>query len=157
MGEQTFMYPHSSVPMKPGDILYSPVGRSTYFVGHTVIVGSDYLITESIPGKPSGCKLTVEQYWNRHHSGNRITLLRSETGADEAAKWATENINEVKHYQVFNTNIQVVDKNYCTKWIVQAYYFGADVKLFHGLNRLFTPQQILCAPTLSKEALFIVK
>ncbi|HLQ73016.1 MAG TPA: hypothetical protein VK125_02210 [Bacillota bacterium] len=157
MSTHEHVYPHSTVPMKRGDILYSPVGRSTYFVGHTVIVGSDYLITESIPGKPSGHKLTVEQFWNRHHSGNRITLLRSDKGAEEAADWATKHIDEVNHYQVFNTNIQTIDKNYCTKWIVQAYYFGANVELFTGLNRLITPQHILCAKTLSKEALFIKK
>lgn len=70
-------YPLSKVPMLPGDILYSSIGRSTYFAGHTVIIGTHLHVLESIPGKPSGHMLTIEQFWNRHHIGDKIILLRS--------------------------------------------------------------------------------
>lgn len=149
------LYPYSNVKMHPGDILYSTIGRSTYYVGHTVIVGSNYLIKESIPGKPSGHSLTVEQFWNRHRTGDRITLLRSKTGAEEAALWATNNIHLIQDYHVMHTNINTIAKNYCSKWIVQAYYFGANVKLTRWLNRFISPQFLKRTKRLDKVAVFL--
>jgi|SRR5690625_1739432 len=148
-------YPDSNVDMLPGDILYSSIGRSTYYVGHTVIVGTDYTMKEALPGKPSGHMLTAEQFWNRHHQGDRITLLRSKTGANEAAKWATENLHLVKDYTILNHDIESIEKNYCSKWIVQAYYYGAKVKLTNYLNRFISPQFLTRTKRLEKIAVFL--
>lgn len=149
-------YPHSNINILPGDILYSTIGRSTYFVGHTVIVGTDFLMKESIPGKPSGHMLTPEQFWNRHRRGDKITLLRSKVGAEKAANWATENLHLIKDYQVLNTDIHTVAKNYCSKWIVQAYYYGANVKLTDHLNRFISPQYFKRTKKLDKIAVFSI-
>lgn len=148
-------YPYSNIEMLPGDILYSTVGRSTYYVGHTVIVGSDYLMKEAIPGKPSGHTLTAEQFWHRHHPRDQITLLRSKAGANEAAKWATDHLHLVKEYTVLNHNIESIEKNYCSKLIVQAYYYGANVKLTNYLNRFISPQFLKRTKRLEKIAVFI--
>lgn len=155
MANNIKFYPYSNIAMLPGDVLYSPIGRSTYFVGHTVIVGTDYLMKESIPGKPSGHMLTVEQYWHRHHPGDRITLLRSNIGATGAAAWATENLHLVKDYYILNTDIQTIEKNYCSKWIVQAYYYGANVMLTDSLNRFISPQYLKRTAKLDKIAVFL--
>lgn len=149
------LYPYSNIEMFPGDILYSTIGRSTYYVGHSVIVGTDFLIKESIPGKPSGHTLTVEQFWHRHHAGDRITLLRAENGAMEAAIWATDHLHLVKEYQVVNTNIKTIEKNYCSKYIVQAYYYGANIKLAKFLHRFISPQYLLRTKKLNKIAVFL--
>ena len=148
-------YPYSNIDIIPGDILYSPIGRSTYYVGHTVIVGTDYTIKESLPGKPSGHMLTMEQFWHRHLPGDRITLLRSKIGAQEAAKWATKNLHLVKDYTVLNHDINSIEKNYCSKWIVQAYYYGANVKLTNVLHRFISPQYIMRTKSLDKIAVFL--
>lgn len=142
--------------MKPGDILYSTIGRSTYYVGHSVIVGTDYLIKESIPGKPSGHTLTIGQFWGRHNKGDKITLLRAKKGAKEAARWATDHLENVKDYFIGNFNIKNVEKNYCSKFIVQAYYYGANVKLANSLNRFISPQHLNRTPKLEKVALFFI-
>src|SRR5699024_9689302 len=108
MTKEIKRYPYSNIQMLPGDILYSTIGRSTYYVGHIVIIGTDFLMKESIPGKPSGHMLTAEQFWHRHRPGDKITLLRSKVGAKEAAAWATKNLHLVKYYDIFSTNIKMV-------------------------------------------------
>lgn len=133
-------YPYTNIKMKPGDVLYSSIGRSTYFVGHVVIVGTDFLMKESIPGKPSGHSLTPEQFWHRHHKGDTITLLRARSGAYNAARWATDVLPFVEHYNLLNYDVHTVKNNYCSKFIIQAFYFGAHMKLFTFLKRLITPQ-----------------
>lgn len=153
----TKIYPFSNITMQPGDILYSTIGRSTYYVGHAVIVGSDYLIKESIPGKPSGHSLTITQFWSRHRRGDKITLLRAKAGANEAAAWATKHLGKVKDYYVGNFDLTNIEKNYCSKFIVQAYYYGAQVKLAKQLNRFISPQYLKRAKKLEKIALFWIE
>src|SRR5699024_396682 len=133
-------YPRNDINMLPGDILYSTIGRSTYFVGHTVIVGTYFLMKESIPGKPSGYMLTAEFFWNRHRRRDGITLLRSKVNAGKAAICTTENLHLIKDYQVLNTDSDILEKNYCSKWVVQAYYYGTNVKLADNVNRFISPQ-----------------
>lgn len=147
-------YPYSNVEMLPGDILYSSIGKSTYYVGHIVIIGPNYNIIESIPGNPSGHMLTAQQFWQRHNQGDQITLLRSKKGANEAAKWAQANFNYVKKYTVLNTDIKSLKNNYCSKWIIQAYYYGANVKLTLFLNRFIFPQSFERMKKIEKIALF---
>ena len=149
------LYPYSNVDMLPGDILYSTIGRSTYYVGHIVIVGTDYIMKEAIPGNPSGHMLTAEQFWHRHNQGDQITLLRSKIGAKDAARWATEHLHLVKDYTILNHDIESIEKNYCSKWIVQAYYYGANVKLTNYLNRFISPQFLKRTKRLEKIAVFL--
>ena len=154
MTKRKMQYPYSNVDMHPGDILYSTIGRATYYVGHIVIIGTDYLMKESIPGKPSGHALTPLQFWHRHRSGDKITLLRSKVGAFAAADWATKNLHLIKDYNVLNTNLHTIEKNYCSKWIVQAYYFGANVKLKDNLHQFIPPQYFKRTEKLTKIAVF---
>src|SRR5699024_1070675 len=154
MTKRKIQYPYSNVDMHPGDILYSTIGRATYYVGHIVIVGTDYLMKESIPGKPSGHALTPLQFWHRHRSGDKITLLRSKVGAFAAADCTTKNLNLNKHYIVLNTNLHTIEKNYCTKWIVQDYYCGANVKLNDNLHQFIPPQYFKQTEKIPNNAVF---
>ncbi len=147
-------YPYSTVEMLPGDILYSSIGKSTYYVGHIVIVGPNYNIIESIPGDPSGYMLSAKQFWARHNTGDEITLLRAKTGGDQAAKWALDHYNRVEKYTVLNHDIHTIKNNYCSKWILQAYYFGANIKLTPFLNRLVLPQSFERMKKIDKVAIF---
>lgn len=149
-------YPLTTISMQAGDILYSTIGRSTYYVGHSVIVGTDFLIKEAIPGKPSGHTLTIEQFWNRHNVGDKITLLRASKGGEEAAAWATDNLGKVQDYFVGNVDISNIEKNYCSKFIVQAYYYGANVKLTNWLNQFISPQHLKRTWKLEKIAVFLI-
>src|SRR5699024_5475428 len=99
-----------------------------------------------------GHSLTINQMWNRHRKGDKITLLRAPSGAQAAAKWVTENLGNVKDYWILNSNIKNREKNYCSKLIVQAYYYGANVKLTNILNRFISPQYLKHTKNLEKIA-----
>src|SRR5699024_12823734 len=88
-------YPHSPIEIMPGDVLYSSIGRSTYYVGHAVIVGTDGMCNEALPGKPAGHELTMIQIWGRHRLGDRILLMRAKARVEEAADWATKSLEGV--------------------------------------------------------------
>lgn len=148
------VYPFSNVQMLPGDILYSSISRSTYYVGHIVIIGKNFFVKEAVPGRPAGHRLTIEQFWNRHNKNDKIILLRSKYGSNEAARWATNYLHYVKDYHLGNYNIHTIQKNYCSKFVAQAYYHGANIKLTTWLNRFISPQFFMITKTLSKIALF---
>src|SRR5699024_3946510 len=99
--------------------------------------------------------LTVYQYWHRHNQGDEIMLLRSKHGASDAAKWAFENIGFVENYTVLNYNLNSLKNNYCSKWILQAFYYGANIKLTPFLTRLVLPQAFEYMKSLEKIALFL--
>jgi len=147
-------YPHSQVTMLPGDILYSPIGKSTYFVGHIVIIGADLHVKESLPTNPSGHSATIEQFWQRHRMGDTITLFRSIIGSKLAAKWAQTYVKDVKKYYLGNHDINNITQNYCSKFVMQAYYFGANIELGNRLDRLITPQALIRSPLLRKLVIF---
>lgn len=149
-------YPNTSIEVLPGDILYSPVGCSTYFVGHSVIIGTDFQIKEVLPGKPAWCSISIERFWTRHFRGDRISLLRSAKGADAAANWATMHLEKFQSYNLLNYNIQNVEKSYCYKFVTQAYFFGANVRVVRNMHRLLLPQDIKKSPRLQKIAVMEV-
>src|SRR5699024_8343280 len=93
-------YHHSPIEIMTGDELYSSIGRYTYYVGHAVIVRTDGMCKEALPGKPAGHELTILQFWGRHRFGDRILLMRAKAGGEEAADWATKYLEEVEHYNL---------------------------------------------------------
>src|SRR5690625_2671335 len=149
---KTVYFPNTSIQMFPGDVLYSSVGRSTYFVGHSVIIGENYIVKEVIPGKPGWHMLTLDQFLNRHHKNDHITLLRSSSGAQAAAQWITQNIQHFKQYNLLNYNIHNLQKSYCYKFIIQAYLHGANIQLVKNPNRLLLPNDIKKSPVLQRVA-----
>jgi len=53
-----------------------------------------------------------------------------------------------------NHRIETLERNYCSKWIVQAYYYGANVKLIDNLNQFIPPQYFKRTEKLDKIAVF---
>ena len=150
------IYPHSIIDILPGDVLYSSIGKSTYYVGHSVIIGTDYMIKEVLPGIPAWHTMTIEQFWHRHHVGDRITLLRAIEGANEAAIWITENLHRFQTYHLANYDMSNIGKSYCYKFIAQVFQYGANLDIVRNSNRILLPHDIKKSPKLQKVALFIV-
>src|SRR5699024_7623967 len=150
-------YPYSPIDILPGDVLYSSIGRSTYYVGHAVIVGTDGMCKEALPGKPAGHELSIFQFWGRHRFGDRILLMRAKVGGEEAADWATKYLEEVKHYNLLNKDFTNVAQNYCFKFIAQAYYYGAQQSILKHTNQLITPFAFKGEVQLEKTALFQIE
>lgn len=149
----TTIYPQTLIDIHPGDILYSPIGRSTYFVGHAVIIGEDYMVKEILPKTPGWQSLSIERFWNRHHYGDEITLLRSPKGANQAAHWITTNLEKFKTYSLTNFDVHHIEKSYCYKFVVQAYYLGANVEIVHHMNRPLFPLDIKRSSKLERVAI----
>src|SRR5690625_3006852 len=154
---QTIYFPNTTIQIYPGDVLYSSLGRSTYFVGHSVIIGENYIVKEVIPRKPGLHMLTLQQFLNRHHKNDTITLLRSPYGAQQAAQWITRNIQNFKQYNLLNYNIHTLEKSYCYKFIVQAYLHGAHIQLVKNPHRLLLPNDIKKSPVLKRVAVIQIK
>ena len=152
---KTIKYPYTNINVLPGDILYSSIGRSTYFVGHCIIIGTDNKIKEVLPGTPGWHTITIGQFWNRHNKGDKIMLLRSAEGANEAATWISKNLHLFKSYNLINYDIENIEKSYCYKFVTQAYYFGANVQIVTNMNRLLTPNDIKKSPKLDKIAVIV--
>src|SRR5699024_3562601 len=150
-------YPHSSIEIMPGDVLYSSIGRSTYYVGHAVIVGTDGMCKEALPEKPAGHELTIIQFWGRHRLGDRILLMRAKAGGEEAADWTTKYSVEVEHYNHLINDFTNVAQNYCFKFIAQAYYYGAEQSILKRTNQVITPFKFKREAQLEKIALFQIE
>src|SRR5699024_12574634 len=108
--------------------------------GIKVIYGQYCNIIEFLHVKPKDQRLTIYQNWHLDNQGHEIMLLRSKHGASDEAKWAFENIIFVENYTVLNYNLNALKNNYCSKWILQAFYYGANIKLTPFLTRLVLPQ-----------------
>ncbi|WP_153463724.1 hypothetical protein [Sediminibacillus terrae] len=118
-GEQ--LYPGTKIAMKPGDVLYSAKGRSTFMVGHVGMVGHDRLVYHSHP--KGGFYEGLAVYLSRHKFGTDLTIFRPMRGAEDAARWAGDHICEIKRY-VFDPRLDTLATNYCSKFIWQAFWYA---------------------------------
>lgn len=117
---------NKSIPLQPGDIIYSSKSFSTLLVGHCGIVGHDNKIYHSHP--KGAFADTLKQYISRHPHGGRLTLLRPLHGGTESAYWAQDNIQHVRSYS-FHPHLSNRQVNYCSKFVWQAYWFSLEEDL----------------------------
>lgn len=131
-------YPNSQISVSPGQVIYSSKGWQTFFVGHVAIVGDDGKIYHSTPAVASGgVGETLSNYLSRFDSGTSFEVYAFR--ADEygpflepynAGKWARENVSKITEYSwANNLKMSNISSNYCSKFIWQAYYYGADTNL----------------------------
>lgn len=124
----THYYPGTDIQMRPGDVLYShKYAFSSFLVGHTGIVGTNYRIYHVNRWKKFGHADSMPLYLSRHKKGERITILRhsNEAEAKHAAQWAMENYDRVQRYTYIRDLGEMKD-NYCSKFTWQAFYFGTN-------------------------------
>ncbi|MEK3913493.1 hypothetical protein NSU08_19895 [Paenibacillus sp. FSL H7-0331] len=117
----------ASPVMHVGDVLYSSktFGGSTQIVGHVGIVGPDYLIYHVTPGANGGIGDTLETYMNRHGAGETIQVYKYKNASGEnAAAWAKYNYSYAKSYGIEFAKLSVMDPNYCSKFLWQAFFYG---------------------------------
>src|SRR5699024_11426006 len=99
--------------------------------------------------------VSINHYRHRYNKCDKMTLLRSKHGASDAAKCAYANVGYVENYTVLNYNLKSLKNNYCTKCILQAFYYGANIKLTPFLNTLILPQAFKQMKSLDKVAVFL--
>ena len=123
-----YYYPGTSIRMIPGDVLYShKTALSSLVVGHSGIVGEDYLVYHVNKWGRKGHADQMPIYLSRHKVGEKLTILRANNPGEarNAAKWAKENIKRVRMYS-YTRDLQDLGKNYCSKYVWQAFYFGSS-------------------------------
>lgn len=154
----TNLYPGTTIPMMPGDVLYSKktLGGSTQIVGHVAIVGPDLKVYHSSPaGDGSGKTDSISMYQGRHDHGEEILVYRPKKGAPQAATWARNNIGKVKEYYINPlAKLSTISPNYCSKFVWQAFYFGSGIDLtslyYNGDTRsIVTPSHIRYSDNMS--------
>ncbi|WP_173916381.1 YiiX/YebB-like N1pC/P60 family cysteine hydrolase [Halobacillus sp. Marseille-Q1614] len=128
-GVERNVYPHSKVPISPGDLLFSPIGKSeSKYVGHVGIVTFQQEVVHSIP---SGLvNDPIPHYFEKFRSISVYSAKNSEAGA-KAAEYVESILEEQRNsrYRVF-TPLQVINQEqYCTKIVWQAYYYGSGINL----------------------------
>lgn len=124
-------YPNSNIEMKPGDVLYSTKGYSTFFVGHVGIVGEDLAVYHSHPESPYKFADSIETYFGRHKRvGDEIRIYRTRDNTGlQAARWARSNLDLIQSYTVYNIDLNDLRYNYCSKFIWQAFWYSNGIDL----------------------------
>ncbi|WP_413407999.1 hypothetical protein [Paenibacillus amylolyticus] len=121
--------------LEPGDIVYTPSSESTYYAGHMGIIGLDGKVYHVHPYGPVFAD-SLEWYLTRFYEGDRFIVFRSrlnEAGM-KAAGWVQDHYKQVKFYRL-QTNLRSIERNYCSKFIYQAYQFTSGLDLW---SRKFT-------------------
>lgn len=153
-------YPGTNITVKPGDIIHSPKNKSTYFAGHTAIVGSDNYIYHAIPNTNGKAKDTITYYFDERFSkGDKFTILRPKNSshAEPAAEMAPTIYSNITTY-AYNSDAIKLDNfshNYCSKFVWQAYYYGNsfNVDILGKGYKYYTQAYILPSEILSASGL----
>ncbi|CQR46431.1 hypothetical protein BN1058_00691 [Paraliobacillus sp. PM-2] len=159
MGPVTPQYPGTNIDVKPGDIIHSPKSKSTWFAGHTAIVGTDYYIYHSYPDSDGKRKDSISTYFNLYNSGDKFTILRPRTlSANDAAQTAESIFNNIQTYD-FDIDLNDFENNYCSKYVWQAYYYSSWTDITengygHYTQAWIYPSEILEAPKMYKAGVF---
>ncbi|MEK3824167.1 MULTISPECIES: hypothetical protein [Paenibacillus] len=116
--------------LEPGDIVYTPSSESTYYAGHMGIIGLDGKVYHVHPYGPVFAD-TLDWYLTRFYEGDRFIVFRSKLHqvGMRAAEWVQEHYKQVKFYRL-QTNLLSVERNYCSKFIYQAYKFTSGLDLW---------------------------
>ncbi|MBU5352495.1 hypothetical protein KQI74_09405 [Paenibacillus barcinonensis] len=120
----------TSMKLEPGDIVYTPSSESTYYAGHMGIIGLDGKVYHVHPYGPVFAD-TLDWYLTRFYEGDRFIVFRSRLRqvGDRAAEWVEDHYRQVKHYRL-QTDLLSIERNYCSKFIYQAYKFTSGVDLW---------------------------
>ncbi|MNW27909.1 hypothetical protein D3C74_47180 [compost metagenome] len=125
--------------MMPGDIIYSPKNSwDSVIVGHVAIVGDDFRIYHVTPAESDGRgNDSIGGFLSRFKTNTKLAVYRTHytsSQSEKAAIWARRNITKVNEY-FFNIRLSDVYRNYCSKFVWQAYYYGAGKDILNeGLD-----------------------
>ncbi|MFG6148780.1 hypothetical protein [Halobacillus sp. B23F22_1] len=127
--EDPAYYPGTNIKIKPGDLLFSPIGKSeSKYVGHVGIVNHENKVVHSVPAG-----LVQDSVVNYCRKFRSITVFAPNTpflgiqAADYLRTLYKEHPKAV--YKVFTPLGNSDEVQYCTKTVWQCYMYGADVNL----------------------------
>ncbi|MBM7553253.1 hypothetical protein [Thalassobacillus pellis] len=125
------LYPGTSISIQPGDLLFTPIGKSeSKFVGHVGIVNLKHKVVHSIPA--GIVEDQVSDYFRKFRSISIFSPKVPIVGRNAAGY--LEDLTEKyprADYRILTPLGSVNHEQYCTKIVWQAYQFGAGVNLGH--------------------------
>ncbi|GEN54015.1 YiiX/YebB-like N1pC/P60 family cysteine hydrolase [Halobacillus faecis] len=123
------LYPGTNLPIQPGDLLFSPIGKKeSRYIGHVGIVTKDNKVIHSVP---SGVVQDHMEAYFKKFSNIRIYSAKDRKSGNAAADYAVNLQREYPHanYKIWTPISRMNGQQYCTKIVWQSYYFGAGVNL----------------------------
>ncbi len=126
---ESFIYPGTDLKAKPGDLLFTPIGKSeSKYVGHVGIVNGENKVVHSVP---SGLVTdSLDRYFRKFRSISIYSPKDEKTGED-TAHYLESLVSKYPSakYRIFTPLERIDHEQYCTKIVWQAYFYGAGVNL----------------------------
>ncbi|MCA0983129.1 hypothetical protein LCL89_03595 [Halobacillus yeomjeoni] len=122
-------YPGTDIEIEPGDLLFTPIGKSeSKYVGHVGIVNGNLKVVHSIP---AGLALDeVPAYFQKFRSITIFSPVESDVGRNTASFLdALYDAYPRAVYRVMTPLGFDWHEQYCTKIVWQAYYYGSGINL----------------------------
>ncbi|ARI77352.1 hypothetical protein [Halobacillus mangrovi] len=122
-------YPGTDIVIEPGDLLFSPLGKSeSKYVGHVGMVNHAKKVVHSIPA--GLIQDDVPTYFNKFRS-IKVYAPRVDSHRNSAAAYLEKLYLAHKNadYRIMTPLAAKMDEQYCTKIVWQSYYYGAGVNL----------------------------
>ncbi|MFC7320606.1 hypothetical protein [Halobacillus campisalis] len=122
-------YPDTSIKIQPGDLLFSPIGKSeSKYVGHVGMINNNLQVVHSVPA--GLVKDPVVEYYSKFR-GIRVYGPNNPSLGVKAAHHLELLFTKYPeaYYRVLTPLNDIDEEQYCTKMVWQAYYHGAGVNL----------------------------
>lgn len=125
-----YTYPGTKNVAKAGDVLYTDKSSTRYFTGHVAIVDSTGKYVVHAKGSSYGLERESLKSFNSDYKFDAYRAKSSTVGSKAGSKaLALQKKYSKAKYTVWTTLSGPYSKQYCTKFVWQAYYDGAGVNL----------------------------
>ncbi len=148
------IYPGTNLESKPGDLLFTPIGKSeSKFVGHVGIVNFNKEVVHSIP---NGLVTdSLKEYFQKFRLISVYSPINEKIGEDAAHYLeALVEKHPTAQYRIFTPLGAAAHEQYCTKIVWQSYYYGAGINLgeFSGQAKGIHPEFLKDSRYLERKA-----
>lgn len=136
-----YTYPGTSKVAKAGDVLYTTKSSTRYFTGHVAIVDSSGEYVVHAKGSKYGLERERLSTFNTSYEFDVYRAKSSTAGYKAGVKALSiqKNYSDAD-YTVWTTLSGPYAKQYCTKFVWQAYYNGANINLGdNSLTKMTVP------------------
>lgn len=125
----TLVVPQATFTPQAGDILVASKTLDTMLVGHAAIVDDTGSVVEVLPGRSSILRRSFSEWKKAFDNKFQVVRYTNSGKAKSAGEWARKQEGKTYKYGIGTTKNSDFSQNYCSKFVWQAYYFGADVKI----------------------------
>lgn len=117
-----------SITLQPGDVLITNATSAFGLTGHSAIaLSSDQIL--HIPGLNESVTVDSKRTFESDYGDGWITVYRPNDykNGSKAAGWAERNYKNSSAKYVLTGDFESIDKTYCSKIVLQSYYYGCGV------------------------------